>query len=143
MIVFDLRCGAAHVFEAWFTSGAAYEAQRGEGRIACPICGDSTIGKAVMAPAVGVKGNMMADRAAPAVIKAALKQLAAAQAKALEGSQWVGDAFANHARAMHDGDEPSTAIHGRATVADARSLAEDGVPIAPLPLPIVPPDTAH
>ncbi|HVJ02972.1 MAG TPA: DUF1178 family protein, partial [Sphingomonas sp.] len=28
MIVFDLKCGAGHVFEAWFGSSAAYEAQR-------------------------------------------------------------------------------------------------------------------
>ncbi|TPG12820.1 DUF1178 family protein [Sphingomonas oligophenolica] len=143
MIVFDLRCGAAHVFEAWFASSAAYDAQRSESRIACPVCGDTMIDKAVMAPAIGAKSNGMADRPPAAAIKAALKHLAAAQARSLEGSQWVGDTFANRARAMHDGDEPAAPIHGKATVADAKALVDDGVPIAPLPLPIVPPDTAH
>ncbi len=28
MIVFDLRCSRAHVFEAWFASSGAFEDQR-------------------------------------------------------------------------------------------------------------------
>ena len=57
MIVFDLKCSAAHVFEAWFGSSADYEAQAARGLVACPICGDTQTGKAVMAPAVAPKGN--------------------------------------------------------------------------------------
>lgn len=52
MIVFDLKCTGAHVFEAWFGSSAAYETQRGAGLVACPMCGDTDITKAVMAPNV-------------------------------------------------------------------------------------------
>ena len=47
MIVFDLKCGAGHVFEAWFGSSAAYEAQRAGGLVRCPVCGDGEIAKAV------------------------------------------------------------------------------------------------
>ena len=57
MIVFDLRCGAGHVFEAWFGSTADYDAQQARRLIACPVCDDTAIGKAVMAPAVPAKGN--------------------------------------------------------------------------------------
>ncbi|PXA90254.1 DUF1178 domain-containing protein, partial [Nostoc sp. 3335mG] len=35
MIVFDLKCGTGHVFEAWFGSSAAYEDQRSRGLLAC------------------------------------------------------------------------------------------------------------
>ncbi|MHB9879474.1 DUF1178 family protein [Pacificimonas sp. ICDLI1SI03] len=38
MIVYDLKCGAQHVFEAWFGSSSDYESQRERGLIACPLC---------------------------------------------------------------------------------------------------------
>lgn len=136
MIVFDLRCGGGHVFEAWFASTAAFDDQRDRGLIACAICGDTAIAKAVMAPNVAAKGNR--ETAAPASA-AMLAQLAKAQAKALEGSRWVGRDFAAEARAMHAGEKPDALIHGQASIADVGRLVEEGVPIAPLPLPVVPP----
>lgn len=142
MIVFDLRCGAGHVFEAWFGSSVDYEAQRGKALIACPMCGDTGIDKAVMAPNVAAKGNQRA--AVPVAGKPDPKQLMAAlaqaQAKMLEGSQWVGLAFADKARAMHLGEEAHASIHGQASVEEARALIEEGVSVAPLPLPVVPPE---
>ncbi|MBX3594553.1 DUF1178 family protein [Sphingomonas sp.] len=141
MIVFDLKCGADHVFEAWFGSTADYESQCARKLIACPICGDVTIGKAVMAPNVAAKGNRAAASAAQTPDpKAAIAALAQAQARALEGSQWVGAAFADRARAMHLGEEAQAPIHGQASLAEAKALIEDGVPVAPLPLPVVPPE---
>ena len=151
MIVFDLACADGHVFEAWFGSSADYEEQRARGLVACPICGDSDIAKAVMAPNVSAKGNRSSKPVpirsggppAPAEMKAMLTALAKAQAKILEGSEHVGARFADEARAIHDGDAPERAIHGQATVEEARSLVEDGVPVMPLPLPVVPPEVSH
>jgi hypothetical protein len=40
---------------------------------------------------------------------------------------------------MHLGDAEARAIHGRATASEVESLHEDGVPVAPLPFPLVPP----
>ena len=140
MIVFDLKCGGGHVFEAWFASGAEWERQRNAGQVACPICDDSTVDKAVMAPAVPAKGNRMTDVPAPALLKAAMRKLAAGQAKALENSTWVGDQFATRARAMHAGEEAHRTIHGRTTLADAKALVDEGLPVAPLPLPVTPPE---
>jgi hypothetical protein len=148
MIVFDLRCASGHVFEAWFGSSDAYEDQRGRGLLSCPICGASDIGKAVMAPNIAAKGNAhapasSAEMPSPAVMKAALQALAKAQSKALEKSEWVGSAFADRARAMHVGDVDPAPIHGQATLGQAKELADEGVAIAPLPFPIVPPDAVN
>lgn len=143
MIVFDLRCGAGHVFEAWFGSTQAYDDQRNAKRIGCPFCGDTDVAKAVMAPSVTAKGNRRADPPPPAMIKEAMRMLAQRQAKALEGSQWVGTSFATRARAMHDGEEANRPIHGQASLAEAKALVEDGVPVASLPLPVVPPGKAN
>lgn len=145
MIVFDLKCGAGHVFEAWFKSSTAYEDQRAGGLIACPMCGDSDVAKAVMAPAVAAKGNQIAERppAPPEAIKAALAAVAEMQAKLLEKSTWVGASFASKARAMHVGDEPEAPIHGKATLEEAKALVEEGVPVAPLIVPVVPPEACN
>lgn len=152
MIVFDLRCGAGHVFEAWFGSSAAWEDQHARGLVACPICGGTEVAKAVMAPNVGAKGNRAPAAAsapapdapiAPEAIKAAMAVLAAVQARALEGSQWVGTAFADKARAMHLGEAPHAPIHGQASSEEAKALIDEGVPVAPLPLPVVPPEACN
>lgn len=140
MIVFDLRCGAGHVFEAWFASGAAWDEQHAGGRVTCPLCGDTSVEKAVMAPAVPTKGNRRGDAPSPAMLKAAMQALAIGQAKALASSTWVGGAFAERARAMHAGEEKHATIHGQATLADAKALVAEGVPVAPLPLPVRPPE---
>ena len=52
MIVFSLVCPNDHVFEAWFPSGDAYDAQVQTGAVACPICGDVQVRKAPMAPRI-------------------------------------------------------------------------------------------
>ena len=143
MIVFDLRCGIGHVFEAWFASSAAYADQAAAGQVACPLCGDTGVAKALMAPSIPAKGNQRGDTPPPALVKQALHQLAAAQAKALKGSQWVGSAFATRARAMHQGEEDHKPIHGQASLAEAKALVDEGVSVAPLPLPVVPPEKTN
>jgi hypothetical protein len=152
VIVFDLKCGHGHVFEAWFGSSAAYEEQRAGGLLACPVCGAVEIEKAVMAPNVAAKGNRAVAPAVPGgpvaehppeVVKAAMAAMAQAQAKMLEKSQWVGPSFANRVRAMHEGEEGQALIHGQATADEAKALIDDGIAIAPLPFPVPPPETLN
>ncbi len=57
MIVFDLQCDHSHRFEGWFGSSSDYEEQQLRGLVTCPECGSGEVVKAVMAPAVGAKGN--------------------------------------------------------------------------------------
>ena len=141
MIVFDL-------------SSADYEDQRARGLLACPHCGSGDIAKAPMAPAVPAKGNSrsepvhaapeasqpMANTPMPPEVQKALAALAKAQAEALKKSTWVGDKFAEESRAMHYGERDEAPIHGQASLAEAKALIEEGVPVAPLPFPVAPPD---
>ena len=53
--------------------------------------------------------------------------------KLTENSTDVGDRFTTEARDMHSGDAPMRPIHGRATLEEAKSLIEEGVPVMPLP----------
>ena len=133
MIVFDLQCAAGgETFEAWFRSNADYEEQRGSGLVECPHCGSADVRKAPMAPSVPKKGS---DNP--------LSRLAAIQAEMLKESRWVGDKFTETARAIHSGDMAPEQVHGSATVEQAKSLVDDGVPVAPLPLPVTPPNQVN
>lgn len=101
-----------------------------------------------MAPAVPVKGNrastaaaaQMANTAMPAKLMEAIKALAAAQTKALAGSEWVGDRFTAEVRAMHYGEADEKLVHGRASKDDARALRDEGIAVAPLLVPVRPPE---
>lgn len=129
MIVFDLQCrDDCGTFEAWFRSSSDYEEQREAGLVQCPVCQSANVGKAPMAPRVPRKGE-----------PSPIAQLAALQAEALKGSRWVGEEFTDTARAMHLGEIEREQVHGKATLEQARSLMDDGVPVAPLPLPVTPP----
>jgi hypothetical protein len=160
MIAFDLICKAgSHRFEGWFGSSADFDRQRADGLLTCPVCGDGTIEKAVMAPNVGRKSNQVPARKLqdhgqdavalanmpqmPAEMVEAIGKIAQIQAKMLEKSDWVGDSFADEARAIHYGDAPERIIHGNATIDDARDLHEEGIAVAPLPLPYVPPEAKN
>jgi hypothetical protein len=133
MIVFDLQCReGGETFEAWFRSTADYEEQRAGGLVQCPVCQSANIGKAPMAPRVPRKGG-----------DGPLAKLAAMQAELLKDSRWVGDEFAETARAMHVGDIAPAQVHGNATLEQAKSMAEDGIPVAPLPLPVPPPNQVN
>ncbi|GGB60859.1 DUF1178 family protein [Blastomonas aquatica] len=172
MIVFDLKCANEHVFEVWFASSDAYEDQRARGLVACGYCGSTDVGKAVMAPRLNAKGNQQvavtatqdtqetptstpAPATAPVAVsnapapvdvakmRAVLTALAQAQAQALSQSTWVGSDFADRARAMHYGEDEHAPIHGHAGPDEAAALIEEGVAVAPLPFPVIPPEAQN
>lgn len=61
MIRYSLRCAAGHSFESWFRDSAAFDKLAASNSLACAICGDSHVEKAIMAPAL--TGS---ERASPA-----------------------------------------------------------------------------
>jgi hypothetical protein len=157
MIVFDLECtGGAHRFEGWFKSSDDFARQQEGGLLACPQCGSAGVAKAPMAPRVSRKGNQamavtppatgahkpqaLASPALPPEAVAAMHVLAAIQAEAIKTSRWVGDKFADQSRAMHYGEAEHATIHGQATREEAHDLLEEGIMVAPLLIPVAPPD---
>lgn len=160
MIVFDLHCEHGHRFEGWFGSSDDYESQLARGLVACPECGTTQVSKAPMAPAVPAKGNTRSDVVAapaavadkpsvqtpmakgemPAEVQKAMEKLVEAQTKALKNSTYVGGDFAKQSREMHYGERDEAPIHGQASLKEAKALVDEGVPVAPLPFPVAPPE---
>ncbi|APZ98922.1 hypothetical protein BWQ93_10770 [Sphingopyxis sp. QXT-31] len=155
MIVFDLCCAVGdHRFEAWFQSSESFADQQVRGLIACPVCGDSDVAKAVMAPRVGAKSNQAAMPATPAapesagevtpeLVRKVMAGIAAKQAEMLPQSRWVGRDFADAARAMHEGRAAEDLIHGQTSPEEAQALRDEGIAAMPLLVPFVPPEATN
>lgn len=154
MIVFDLQCPGGHRFEGWFSSSGDFSSQKERGLLCCPQCGADDVIKAPMAPAVPAKGSQKQERTPtktenvagggmPPQVVEAFKKVAAMQAEALKQSEWVGEKFAEKSRAMHYGEQDAKPIHGRTSAEEARTLHEEGIPVAPLLVPFVPPEEVN
>lgn len=154
MIAFDLNCSNGHRFEGWFASSEDYSKQQSAGLLACPVCNDITVQKALSVPHVPKKGNQRSvsvpvaaeppkTDALPPVVVELVQKLAVAQTEMLKQSQWVGGQFAETARAIHYGEEEDRIIHGETSAEEAKALMEEGVQVAPLLFPVVPPSAKN
>jgi hypothetical protein len=131
MIRFALRCACGSEFESWFPSGASFDKQSRGGLIQCPRCGSAKIAKAPMAPAVVGPAR---EREARALSRVEVRQAMQTVRREIEANtKDVGKDFPQEARAMHAGLTAGAPIRGVATLAEARALIEEGVPVLPIP----------
>jgi hypothetical protein len=153
MILFDLKCGKGHVFEAWFRDGATAEKQLAGRKIACPACGTAKVEKAPMAPRIGkarqpavesggpAEGEGKARPAQAAVMtkemadKAARlrKELGELRAKIEASCDYVGGRFAEEARKIHYGETEARGIYGETSDEQARELTDEGIEFSRVP----------
>lgn len=133
MIVYSLRCGSGHTFEGWFSNGEACDGQLAAGLVACPECGSAQVGKGVMAPNVVKGSEPRAGREGPPATGAARASRRAVREAILEATEDVGRDFAREVRRMHEGRAERRPVRGSATPEEIGALAEDGLPVAPIP----------
>lgn len=154
MIRYVLACNKAHPFESWFPSSAAFDAQRTQGLLTCPICGSAEIEKQIMAPSVArtdkapagpidAPAQPVAEAAPPSPQPVALlsehEQAFRAMLKAVrehvtQNADYVGSGFAEEARKMHYGEIEHHSIYGEADPMEAKALLEEGIAVHPLPI---------
>lgn len=133
MIRYALACARDHEFEGWFGSSSDYDDQAGRGLVECPVCGAHEIRKQIMAPAVaGTRRSAASDPTGPSrtMMMEAMGRL---RQHVKDNFDYVGDAFAKEARAIHEGASEQRSIYGEAKPDEVRALHEDGVAVAPLP----------
>ncbi|MFE0752792.1 DUF1178 family protein [Inquilinus sp. NPDC058860] len=137
MILYELRCEAGHGFEAWFRNSGTYDTQVAAGEVNCPVCGSSSVEKALMAPAIArrpPKGVQAEDgRRTHTTMAEARRELEALRRKIEENCEYVGDRFADEARKIHYEESAHRDIYGEATESEARELEEEGIGVARIP----------
>lgn len=157
MINFDVKCKYGHVFEAWFGSSTAFEAQRDAHEIECPICGSNHVAKAIMAPNVGTKSNRKqpTTRLAPEGGEAEVGEftepvgltslppklqnelehvLNRVRVHVEKTCEYVGADFPEEARKIHYGETPDRGIYGEATIEESEELLDEGIDVIALPM---------
>ena len=166
MIVYNLACDHQHPFEGWFSSPADFENQRDRGLVECPVCGSNTVERRLHAPRINMGAQQSAASVASEARAASEgKEIATVSASAeappastgergetdfaklreamltfaenvRENTEYVGDKFADEARAMHYGEKPLKGIRGRADKETAQELREEGITFQSLPFPV-------
>lgn len=135
MIRYRLICSQDHEFEAWFRDSGAYDGQVKRQQVSCPHCGDVDVAKAVMAPGIASSAN--SDKFAEAKAHEVARRILTAVGKLRDDVEqecdYVGDQFADEARAIHYGDAEERGIYGEATDDEAHELEEEGIEFIRLP----------
>ena len=142
MILYDVCCGQDHVFEAWFPSSDAFDAQAKAGDVVCPLCGDTAVERAPMAPNVFTgsgsreSGHDMGegghDPRKDAMVDAT-QMLTNVRDLVENHCDDVGGHFAEEARKMHYGEKERRSIYGEATMEEAIELNDEGIEFGELP----------
>ena len=146
MKVFDLRCGAQHVFEGWFGSEDDFVAQAANAMIGCPLCGDTDVQRLPSAPRLNLSAATGRAEAAEPVPATPLAAPSAGQRseqarwmramrEVVERTEDVGERFPEEARRIHYGEVEARGIRGRASREQAEALADEGIEVMALPLP--------
>lgn len=113
-----------------------FEEQAAKHALDCPVCGDTDVNKAIMAPAIGKSDERIpappAQNAQPDHGK--IRQFMAGYRKFIEANaEYVGTKFPEEARKIHYGETEERHIYGESTLREARELVEEGIEIAPVP----------
>ena len=161
MIHYQLHCGQDHDFDGWFANSSGFEDQQARGLIACPHCRNTDVRRALMAPAIGKKGNATASveltgqpgnavlpAVAQSIMPAAMPEpvlpdpvlaeqmielIHKVRAEVEKNCDYVGSEFAEEARKIHYGEADARGIYGETTLDEAQELVEEGIDVTALP----------
>lgn len=147
MIKFSLSCDRNHIFDSWFESNKAFETLNSKELLTCPMCNSTQIGKNIMAPNIVAKDktSTIKCKSQEKKKKIDLQKPLSKYEEALQklkkeiekNSEYVGKNFVEQARLMYKCDTKKRSIHGEASLKEAKELVEEGIPVTPLPWPVI------
>ena len=153
MIKYQLKCRSRFCsnekeFDGWFQSIEAYENQKLQKLIHCPICGSDKVAKILTAPNVKINknktsenkdtqyenpknsqnflGNVNSDN-----ISTLLRTL---KKEVQKNSTFVGNEFVSQVRSMKEGKIKEKPIHGQGTNEEIQELRDEGIDVVNIPL---------
>ena len=132
MIKYTLKCNKGHQFDSWFSDSVSFEQLKKNGHLECAICSSKEVEKSLMVPSI----NPGSDEKQKTLISAQSdieKEIRDLKHKIKTTATDVGENFSTEARAMHYGEKEEKPIIGKASLDEAKDLAEEGIPFIPLP----------
>ena len=149
MIKYQLKCGSKicsdeKEFEGWFKNIDAYEIQKQQRLINCPICGSDKVEKLLTTPSLKTNKNKMSDDKDKQYknseslsgnvnsdnISTLLRTL---KKEVQKNSTFVGNEFVSQVRSMKKGKIEEKPIHGHGTNKEIKELRDEGIEVINIP----------
>ena len=149
MIKYKLKCRSKicsdeKEFEGWFKNIDAYEIQKQQKLINCPICGSDKVEKLLTTPSLKTNKNKMSDDKDKQYknneslsvnvnsdnISTLLRTL---KKEVQNNSTFVGNEFVSQVRSMKKGKIKEKAIHGHGTNKEIKELRDEGIEVINIP----------
>ena len=133
MIIYDLKCKKNHKFEGWFKDRTAFEDQKKQNLITCPVCGET--GAEIVPSTLAIMGRDL-----KASEKRQTKELTPMKAMQLfndyleKNFDDVGETFTEVAMKIHRGEEAARNIKGTTTHQEEEMLREEGIQFLKIPI---------
>ena len=154
MIKYSLRCKSLicsneNNFDAWFQNMDAFENQRSNGLVTCPICGSDNIIKSLTTPSLRIantdtpkkvdyekdldKNNTPKIPIVKDNINNLTTVLRAIKKEIEKNSKYVGNNFVKEARKMKEGKIEQKSIYGHGTKLEVEELKDEGIDVINIP----------
>ena len=152
MIKYQLKCRSnicsdEKEFDGWFKSIDAYEKQKLQRLINCPICGSDKVEKLLTAPSLKTNKNKTSDikdkqfknskknetflgNVDSDNISTLLRTL---KKEVQKNSTFVGNEFVSKVRSMKEGKIKEKPIHGHGTNKEIKELRDEGIDVINIP----------
>ena len=123
---YNLLCTRDHEFEGWFASEESYLDKKNKKLIACPICDNTGIRRAVMAPNVNLKSKKLQSKKSNTAFYNSRSTLQHPKTSVEKNCENVGDNFAKEARKASLGERDDH-IYGTASDKEIKDLHKEGI----------------
>ena len=152
MIKYQLKCISSFCsnekeFDGWFQSIEAYENQKLQKLINCPVCGSDKIVKSLTAPNLKINKSKTLDNKNKQQKNPKINRnfsfnensdyittlLRTIKKEVQKNSTYVGNEFVSQVRSMKEGKMKEKPIHGQGTSKDIQELRDDGIEIVNIP----------
>ena len=151
MIKYKLKCETDFCsnqkeFDGWFQNIEAFEKQKNQGLINCPICGSDKIVKLLTTPNLKVtkksKDNRNKINASTIVkdnflvndnLKNVSSILRTIKKEIQKNSTYVGKEFVSQVRSMKEGKIKDKPIYGHGSSKDIQELRDEGIDVVNIP----------
>jgi hypothetical protein len=133
VIIYDLKCEKGHTFEGWFKDQQAWNLQKSQKLVSCPVCNSSNV--EIVPSSITIMGKD--SRAASKLQEKEISPIKALQVLYQyidKNFEDVGEKFAEVALKIHCGEEEKRNIKGTTTPQEENSLKEEGVQFIKIPM---------
>jgi len=133
MIIFDLKCEKDHKFEGWFKDRHAFENQKSQRIITCPLCGSSEV--EMIPSTITIMGKDIRTSGRENIEELSIPKVLNKFNEYLNKNfDDVGDKFFEVALKIHHGEEKGRNIKGTTTESEEETLRDEGVQFFKVPV---------